>query len=359
MRDGRQGILAQLGVAGQLDDLPQLAHVEQAVDGEDLLVLHAEQARQRRAQLLGHACAGLHADDLPEAPAAQLVLDRLEQVGGVVGDLEVGVAGDAEDVAVGDLHAREQRVQVVGDHVLERHQQRPGARPGKGDEARQDLGRHLHAREHGLVGDRVADQHRQAQREVGDVGKRPAGGDRERRQRREDHLLEMPGQLGAVLFVELADADDLDVVVGQPGPQPPFEAVGQPPSLLEHPLADQLERLARRASVLARCLDARLDLVAQAGDAHHVVLVEVGRVDRAELDALEQGDVVVLRELQDAVVEVQPGELAVYVERGILELVAAPARRTARALTARPAPPAPRSRSDTRQRRPYDTHATR
>ncbi len=68
--------------------------------------------------------ADLDAHDLAEAPAAQLVLDRLQQVGGVVGDLQVGVAGHAEDVVVGDLHAREQRVEVVGDDVLQRHQQR-------------------------------------------------------------------------------------------------------------------------------------------------------------------------------------------------------------------------------------------
>ena len=56
----------------------------------------------------------LDADDLAEAPAAQLVLDRLQQVVGLVGDREVGVARDAEDVVVEDLHAREERVEVAG-----------------------------------------------------------------------------------------------------------------------------------------------------------------------------------------------------------------------------------------------------
>ena len=67
--------------------------------------------------------ADLDAHDLAEAPAAQLVLDRLKQVGGVVGHLEVRVAGDSEDVVVGDFHSREQRIQVVGDDVLQRHHQ--------------------------------------------------------------------------------------------------------------------------------------------------------------------------------------------------------------------------------------------
>ena len=64
--------------------------------------------------------AELDAHDLAEAAAAQLVLDRLQQVGGVVGDLQVGVAGDAEEVVVDDLHPGEQRAQVVGDHLLQR-----------------------------------------------------------------------------------------------------------------------------------------------------------------------------------------------------------------------------------------------
>ena len=66
--------------------------------------------------------ADLDAHDLAEPPPAQLVLDRLQQVVGLVGDREVGVAGDAEEVVVGDLHAREERVEVVGDHVLEQHE---------------------------------------------------------------------------------------------------------------------------------------------------------------------------------------------------------------------------------------------
>ena len=91
-----------------------------------------------------HPRADLDAHDVAEAPPAQLVLDRLQQVVGLVGDREVGVAGHAEDVVVDDLHAREQRVEVLGDQVLERHERVAVA---GGDEARQHLLRHLHARE--------------------------------------------------------------------------------------------------------------------------------------------------------------------------------------------------------------------
>ena len=49
-------------------------------------------------------------------------LHRLEEVLGLVVELEVGVAGDAERVVREDLHPREQRVEVRGDHLLERHE---------------------------------------------------------------------------------------------------------------------------------------------------------------------------------------------------------------------------------------------
>ena len=76
-----------------------------------------------------HARADLDAHDLAEAPPAQLVLDGLQQVVGLVGDLEVGVARDAEDVVVEDLHAREQLVEVRGDDLLERDERAAVARP--------------------------------------------------------------------------------------------------------------------------------------------------------------------------------------------------------------------------------------
>ena len=87
----------------------------------------------------------LEPDGLAEAPAAQLGLDRLQEVVGLVGDLEVGVARDAEEAVADDLHAREQRPEVGGDDVLERDE---GVRRVVDlDEAVEHLVRDLHARE--------------------------------------------------------------------------------------------------------------------------------------------------------------------------------------------------------------------
>ena len=100
---------AQLAEAGQLHDLPQVVEVEQALDLVDLALLDLERRRPASARsswLIPASTSSAH--DLAEAPPAQLGLDGLEQVVGLVGDLEVGVAGDAEDAVVDDLHAREQ-----------------------------------------------------------------------------------------------------------------------------------------------------------------------------------------------------------------------------------------------------------
>ena len=88
---------------------------------------------------------------------------------------------------------------------------------------------------------------------------------------------------------------------------------------LAHAVADAVEQLVRRDPVGARRLDPGVDLVVHPGDAHHEELVEVRAVDRAELHALEQRPVGVLCELQHALVEVEPRQLAVDVEGGVAD----------------------------------------
>ena len=94
---------------------------------------------------------------LAEAPPAQLGLDRLQEVVGLVGDLEVGVARDAEEAVADDLHPRKERFEVRGDDLLERDER--VRRVVDLDEAVEHLGRHLHPREGllaGLTGSRTS-----------------------------------------------------------------------------------------------------------------------------------------------------------------------------------------------------------
>ena len=114
-------------------------------------------------------------------------LHRGEEVFGVVGELEVGVAGDAERVVLEHLHAGEQRVEVRGDHLLERDEARAA---GHRDEAGEQR-RHLDAREALLAGARVAHDDREVEREARDVRERVRGVDRERREHREDAVVEL------------------------------------------------------------------------------------------------------------------------------------------------------------------------
>ncbi len=72
---------------------------------------------------LGHRPLDLEADRLAEAPAADLLLDREQQVVGLVLlDRDVGVAGDPEQVGLEDLHAAEQLVEVGLDDLVEEHE---------------------------------------------------------------------------------------------------------------------------------------------------------------------------------------------------------------------------------------------
>ena len=160
-RPRRLAQLAQGGRGRDLHDLPQVGEVEQARDLVDVALLDPEVADEPRPQRRVDARAHLQPHDLAEAPPAQLRLDRLEQVVGLVGDGEVGVARDAKGRVRDDLHAAEEAVEVVGDHGLHRHERAaPLADP---DEARQPLLRHLHAREARLVARRVAHEHAEAE----------------------------------------------------------------------------------------------------------------------------------------------------------------------------------------------------
>ena len=72
-----------------------------------------------------------------------------------------------------------------------------------------------------------------------------------------------------------------------------------------------LELLLGRAPIGTLDGDALADLAGKAGDPHHEEFVEIGRRDRQEAHPFEQRMVRVLRFLQHAAVELQPGELAV------------------------------------------------
>ena len=89
----------------------------------DVVGAEVELAQQQLEHLLTDP--GLHLDThrAAEPPAAQLHLDRREQIVGVfVFERQVDVAGDPEDRVLLDHHADEQAVQLGGDELLGRQE---------------------------------------------------------------------------------------------------------------------------------------------------------------------------------------------------------------------------------------------
>src|SRR4029079_17502391 len=103
--------------------------------------------------------------EVPEPATAQLGLDRLEEIVGIVRKLEVGVTGDAEERALGDLHAGKEHGQEVGYDRLEGNEALAG-----GHEPVEDLG-DLDAGEPLLAGLRFDRDHAQRERKPRDVRK--------------------------------------------------------------------------------------------------------------------------------------------------------------------------------------------
>ena len=103
------------------------------------------------------------------------------------------------------------------------------------------------------------------------------------------------------------------------GRSSPLEAAVEAAVELEHARLDRVDLLARGEAVGAARVDPGVELVEEAGDPDHEELVEVGGVDRAEADPLQQRHLGVLGEFEHPLVEVEPGELAIEVESGIVD----------------------------------------
>ncbi len=107
-------------LAGEVRDPVQPAQVERAGQVEDLVLGDLELLHQQLEHRGADRLLDLEAHRRSEAAAQQLLLERGEQVLGVVLlDLEVLVAGDPEGVGLEDLHAGEEPLEVGADDVLE------------------------------------------------------------------------------------------------------------------------------------------------------------------------------------------------------------------------------------------------
>ena len=251
---------------------------------------------------------------MPEASLAQLVLDGAQQVVGVFGDVEVRIARDAGVLALNDVHPREQAVDMRRHQLFERHQmpvERHQARQARGDPNKCEAL---------LAGLGVADDQAEVEREARDIRKRQPGPDGQRGQRRRDLVVVELIGLGAQRLVEIRDVRDEDAPGGQSG----AHVLGPDAHLFVDELPDagadrRDDRIARHRVRRRRPPTGRGGLLHRC-DPHHEELIEDAGADRQEPGALKQRSGRILGLGEHPREEVQPAQLAVGVERGILQV---------------------------------------
>ena len=190
--------------------LPEGGEVQHPRHLEAVHVADADPLEEDLARDLGHRALHLEAHRLAEAPAPDLLLDREQQVVRLVLlDRDVGVAGDPEEVGLQDLHAPEQLVQVRLDHLVQEHELVALDR----EQARQDR-RDLDPREAALAALGVPQADGDRERERADVRERVPGIHRERREHREDLVVEAaPERL--VVLRDILVVEDLHALGGE------------------------------------------------------------------------------------------------------------------------------------------------
>ena len=162
-----------------------------------------------------------------------------------------------------------------------------------------------------LLGLGVDQQDGKVEREPGDVGERVGGVNGQGGEHREDPVPEHPVQALLLTVVELVPPHDGDALVDQRGANllleharmPGHQLVGDPRDLLEH-----LTWLQTGGGAHGQ---AGRDPALEAGHADHEELVEVAGEDGQVAGAFQQRQGVVFGKLQDALVELQPGDLTV------------------------------------------------
>ena len=180
--------------------------------------------------------------------------------------------------------------------------------------------RHLDAREGGLLLLLLGELDGERERQVRDERERVRRVEGEGRQDREHDALEVRRQLLAALGLDLLPAENATrprraSAAGRPG------ACHREVGVAVHDLADHPQLLRRGEPVGAALGDGGLELLVQARDADHEELVEVRVEDREELHPLEERPARVERLLEHAPVEREPRDLAIEVERVVLEAV--------------------------------------
>ena len=200
------------------------------VAGQDVQLVH-QQVPYRRRHGLGH----LQANHGPEAASQQFGLDRGQQILGLLLiDGQVGVARHPEAGVLVDLHSGEQRVEVGGDHLLQRDETLTvGKRkqPPVGE-------RHLDAGEAAPAGLGVGQADAEARGEIRDVREGMTRVDGQGRQDGVDPIGELPLQELAVIAVQVGPVHEPDSIGGEGRKQVVLQRPFKAPEKILHRVAD-------------------------------------------------------------------------------------------------------------------------
>ena len=167
--------------------LTQTCEIDQCLVTGDVGGIQIELSDEQFEHLLVDAGLDLEPHCPSESSAAQFQFDGGQEIVGVlVLDRQVGITRHPKGCTLLDDHAHEESAQVGRDHILDRYEPRTVPERHQAGKDRW----HLDPSETSLARHRIAHHGRQAQRQIRDVGERVSGIDRERRQDREDPLVE-------------------------------------------------------------------------------------------------------------------------------------------------------------------------
>ena len=254
----------------------------------------------------------------------EALLDGDHQIVGLqVSQLQVCIAGDAEEVVTLHGHAWKQEAEVEGHHLFKGHccvhglWIRLAQVGGDGHKARQDFLRNLHPGQQALAAVGIDDQCRHIQAEVADEREGMGWIHRQRCQHREDGGEKEVVDPFALAPVQLGVIEQLNVVLVQLG----FEMAAVVLLLLfqqrDQGGANGLQLLLRCASIGTGAADAGLHLRFQGGHPHHEKFIEVVAEDGAEFRLFQQRGALIEGLGQDPLVEANPAQFPVDVELGI------------------------------------------
>ena len=105
---------------GDCQQTKEVIEAEGTTDSIQVFLFYRHAFHQHVDHVLGHFIGHLEAYHLStHAPFAQALLDRDHEIVGLeITQFQVGVSGDAEEIMAFDLHAREEKAEVEGHHLL-------------------------------------------------------------------------------------------------------------------------------------------------------------------------------------------------------------------------------------------------